>query len=54
MISDKNDNAPFFLESSYKVTVPERQPDSNSPILTVVARDKDDGTSPVVSTNVSS
>ncbi|KAH3768189.1 hypothetical protein DPMN_169401, partial [Dreissena polymorpha] len=42
MISDKNDNAPFFLESSYKVTVPERQPDSNSPILTVVARDKDD------------
>ncbi|WAR12271.1 CADN-like protein, partial [Mya arenaria] len=41
MISDKNDNPPYFIKDSWEITVPERRPDSNSAIITVVATDKD-------------
>ena len=43
MISDKNDNPPYFIKDRWEISVPERRPDSNSAILTVVATDKDRG-----------
>jgi len=43
MIADKNDNAPYFIQDLWEISVPEQMPDSSGSILTVTARDKDEG-----------
>jgi hypothetical protein len=43
MIADKNDNPPYFIKERWEISVPEQRADSNSRILTVVAKDLDEG-----------
>ena len=43
MIADKNDNAPYFIQDLWEISVPEQMPDSSGSILTVTAKDKDEG-----------
>lgn len=43
MIADKNDNAPYFIKDLWEISVAEQMPDTSGRILTVVAKDKDEG-----------
>ena len=42
-IADKNDNPPYFTQSSWSAQVPEQRPDDVGRIVTVSAMDKDEG-----------
>lgn len=42
-IADKNDNSPYFTQSSWSAQVPEQRPDDVGRIVTVTALDRDEG-----------
>ena len=42
-IADKNDNPPYFTQPSWSAQVPEQRPDDVGRIVTVTARDRDEG-----------
>ncbi|KAK3581134.1 hypothetical protein CHS0354_033929 [Potamilus streckersoni] len=42
IISDKNDNEPYFIKPLWEISIPEQRPDDTRSILTVVAKDDDE------------